>query len=282
MDRALLAEFLRSRRARVRPAEVGLPPGARRRTPGLRREEVAQLAAISVDYYNRLEQARASRPSRQVLAALGRALMLYPTERAHLFRLAGEVPDPPARPDDVVPHGVRHLLDRLADTPAYVIDARYELLAWNPLAVAVLGDPDDWAPDERNLAWRMLCGRTAPEVDPAGAGAVAARCVADLRAAASRYPGDPGLGRLLARLRAESPEFDRRWRDHGVCVRDGPDRIVLTHRAVGELALDREVLELAEGGQRLVLHIAARGSRSAEALRLLGVIGADWQTAPVD
>jgi transcriptional regulator with XRE-family HTH domain len=279
MDRALLADFLRSRRARVRPEEVGLPPGARRRTPGLRREEVAQLAAISVDYYNRLEQARAPRPSRQVLTALGRALLLYPTERAHLFRLAGEVPDPPARPDDVVPHGLRHLLDRLTDTPAYVIDARYELLAWNPLAVAVLGDPDDWAPDERNLAWRMFRGRPAPDVDLGGAGAVAARCVADLRAAAGRYPDDPALGRLLARLRADSPEFDRRWRDHGVCVRDGPDRILLTHRAVGELALDREVLELAGGGQRLVLHTAAPGSRSAEALRLLSVIGADWRTA---
>lgn len=278
MDRALLADFLRSRRARVRPEDVGLPPGARRRTPGLRREEVAQLAAISVDYYNRLEQARAPRPSRQVLAALGRALLLYPSELAHLFRLAGEVPDPPARPDDVVPHGLRHLLDRLTDTPAYVIDARYELLAWNSLAVAVLGDPDDWAPDERNLAWRMFRGRPAPDIDRAGAGAVAARCVADLRAAASRYPDDPALGRLLARLRADSPEFDRRWRDHGVCVRDVPDRIVLTHRAVGELALDREVLELAGGGQRLVLHTAS-GSRSAEALRLLGVIGADWRTA---
>ncbi|MGK5673238.1 helix-turn-helix transcriptional regulator [Micromonospora sp. URMC 106] len=278
MDRALLADFLRSRRARVRPEEVGLPPGTRRRTPGLRREEVAQLAAISVDYYNRLEQARAPRPSRQVLAALGRALLLYPTERAHLFRLAGEVPDPPARPDDVVPHGLRHLLDRLTDTPAYVIDARYELLAWNSLAVAVLGDPDDWAPDERNLAWRMFRGLPGPVLDQAGAVAVAARCVADLRAAASRYPDDPALGRLLARLRADSPEFDRRWRDHGVCVRDAPDRIVLTHRAVGELALDREVLELAGGGQRLVLHTAS-GGRSAEALRLLGVIGADWRTA---
>ncbi|MFG3704618.1 helix-turn-helix transcriptional regulator [Micromonospora sp. NPDC047670] len=278
MDRALLADFLRSRRARVRPEEVSLPSGTRRRTPGLRREEVARLAAISVDYYNRLEQARAPRPSRQVLAALGRALLLYPTERAHLFRLAGEVPDPPARPDDVVPHGLRHLLDRLTDTPAYVIDARYELLAWNSLAVAVLGDPDDWAPDERNLAWRMFRGRPGPVLDQAGAGAVAARCVADLRAAASRYPDDPALGRLLARLRADSPEFDRRWRDHGVCVRDVPDRVVLTHRAVGELALDREVLELAEGGQRLVLHTASDG-RSAEALRLLGVIGAHWRTA---
>ncbi|MGW4499101.1 helix-turn-helix transcriptional regulator [Micromonospora sp. NPDC004336] len=282
MDRALLAEFLRCRRARVRPEEVGLPPGSRRRTPGLRREEVAQLAAISVDYYNRLEQARAPRPSRQVLAALGRALLLYPTERAHLFRLAGEVPDPPARPDDVVPNGVRHLLDRLADTPAYVIDVRYELLAWNSLAVAVLGDPDDWAPGERNLAWRMFSGRPAPEVDPVGANDVAARCVTDLRAAASRYPDDPALGRLLARLRADSPEFERRWRDHGVCVPDRPDRMVLTHRAVGEVTLDREVLELAGGGQRLVLHTAAPGSRSAEALRLLGVIGAGWSAAPVD
>ncbi|MCX4388211.1 helix-turn-helix transcriptional regulator [Micromonospora peucetia] len=280
MDRPLLAEFLRSRRARVRPEDVGLPPGVRRRTPGLRREEVAQLAGISVDYYNRLEQARAPRPSRQVLAALGRALLLYPTERSHLFRLAGEVPDPPARPDDVVPHGLRHLLDRLTDTPAYVIDARYDLLAWNSLAVVVLGDPDDWAPGERNLAWRMFRGRPAPDVDEAGAWAVAARCVADLRAASGRYPDDVALRRLLAGLRADSPEFDRRWRDQPVCVRDGSDRIRLTHRAVGELTLDREALELAGSGQRLVVHTAAPGSRSAEALRLLTVIGTQWRPAP--
>jgi len=151
MDRRQLAAFLRSRRARLRPADVGLTPGPRRRTPGLRREEVAGLAGISVDYYTRLEQARGPRPSRQVLSALARALRLYEAERAYLYHLVGEEPAPPGGPSPDVPAGVLHLLDRLDDTPAYVIDARYDLLAWNPLAAALLGDPA--AGDERTAVW---------------------------------------------------------------------------------------------------------------------------------
>ena len=133
--RAELAAFLRGRRARLRPGEVGLPGGGRRRTPGLRRQEVAELAGMSVDYYIRLEQARGPRPSEQILAALARALMLTRDERDYLFRMAGVSPPPAASAARKLDPATRHLLDSLADTPAYVLDARYDVLAWNQLAI---------------------------------------------------------------------------------------------------------------------------------------------------
>ena len=276
VDRTQLAEFLRGRRSRVQPDDVGLVGGARRRTPGLRREEVAALAGISVDYYTRLEQARGPRPSRQVLAALARALRLYEAERQHLYHLAGEVPEPPGRPSREVPAGVLHLLDRLDDTPAYVIDAKYDVLAWNRMAVALLGDFAAIPEPDRNIVWQAFCGPRpvdrypGPEVDE-----FAEQCVADLRAASARYPDDPGIRQLLDRLRANSPEFVRRWQQHRVCV---PRRTTkrLHHPVVGEMELECEPLDIADRGQRLVVYTAAPGSRSAEALRLLNVVGTQW------
>jgi transcriptional regulator with XRE-family HTH domain len=277
VDRRQLAEFLRSRRARVSPEEVGLAAGTRRRTPGLRREEVARLAGISVDYYARLEQARGPRPSRQVLSALGRALRLYDAERAHLYHLAGEVPAQPSGPSRDVPAGVLHLLDRLDDTPAFVVDVKYDILAWNPMAAALLGDPSAWPPRQRNVLWNTFAGPHSPSVmaDPQTA-AFADECVADLRAAAAQYPEDPGIHELIARLRAVSPEFVRRWERFEVCVRRGSTTKRIDHPAVGELVLECELLEIAGHGQRLVIYSAAPGSPAAEALRLLGVIGTQW------
>ncbi|MEO3741899.1 helix-turn-helix transcriptional regulator [Plantactinospora sp. B5E13] len=277
MDRQQLAEFLRSRRAGISPADVGLPAGPRRRTPGLRREEVAGLAGISVDYYTRLEQARGPRPSRQVISALARALRLYDAERAHLHHLVGEQPAPPAGPSPQVPAGVRHLLDRLDDTPAYVIDAKYDILAWNPMAAALLGDPSSWPADRRNIVWNLFTGEySAPALADPQSSAFADECVAELRAAAGRYPDDPGIARLIGRLRAASPEFVRRWNQLRVCVRHGSTTKHLRHPVVGELTLECEVLELAGHGQRLVIYTAAPGSPSADALKLLGVVGTGW------
>jgi transcriptional regulator with XRE-family HTH domain len=276
VDRTQLAEFLRSRRSRVQPGEVGLNAGARRRTPGLRREEVARLAGISVDYYTRLEQARGPHPSRQVLAALARALRLAEDERKHLYHLAGDVPDPATGPHRDVPLGVLHLLDRLDDTPAYVIDCKYDVLAWNHMAVALLGDFGALPEPDRNIVWQAFCGprrvdrHPGPEVDE-----FAEQCVADLRAASAGFPQDPGIEHLLDRLRANSPDFVRRWERHWVGVRRGTTKH-LHHPVVGELELECELLDIADRGQRLVIYTAAPGSRSAEALRLLDVVGTEW------
>ncbi|HYN94386.1 MAG TPA: helix-turn-helix transcriptional regulator, partial [Pilimelia sp.] len=279
MDRRQLAEFLRSRRARTGPAEAGLPVGARRRTPGLRREEVAALAGISVDYYTRLEQARGPHPSRQVLEALARALRLDGDERSHLHHLAGEAPAPPTGPSPDVPDGILHLLDRLEDVPAFVVDAKYELLAWNPVAAAMLGDPEQWA-GRRNLAWQTFLGPYAVQnaADPS-ATEFADHCVADLRAAAGRYPRDRPTTELIAELRAGSAEFARRWAEHRVATRVGTTKRV-QHPLLGELVLECEPLEIPDRGQRLILYTATPGSPTAEALRLLAALGPRWQEQP--
>jgi transcriptional regulator with XRE-family HTH domain len=277
MDRRQLAEFLRSRRARVQPGDVGLAAGTRRRTPGLRREEVARLAGISVDYFARLEQARGPRPSRQVLSALARALRLYDAERAHLYHLVGEVPAPPTGPSPDVPAGVLHLLDRLDDTPAFVIDVKHEILAWNQLAAALLGDPSAWPPDRRNIVWNLFAGEysTMALADPQSS-VFADECVAELRAAAAQYPEDPGIRELIARLRSASPEFVRRWEQLQVCVRRGSTTKHVRHPVVGDLTLECEVLDIAGHGQRLIIYSAAPGSPTAAALKLLGVVGTQW------
>jgi transcriptional regulator with XRE-family HTH domain len=243
---------------------------------------VARLAGISVDYYAQLEQARGPRPSRQVLAALARALRLFDDERNHLYHLAGEVPGPLRGPSREVPIGIRHPLDRLTDAPAFVVDAKYDVLAWNDMAVALLGDFAGLPEPDRNLAWQAFCGPRRidghPDADQRPdpeAVRFAEECVANLRTAAARYPDDPGIGRLLARLRAHSPEFVRRWERHWVCALRGSTKR-LHHPVVGELELECEQLDIADRGQRLVIYTAAPGSRSAEALRLLAVVGTEW------
>lgn len=277
MDRSQLAEFLRSRRARVQPGDVGLAAGARRRTPGLRREEVAGLAGISVDYYARLEQARGPRPSRQVLSALARALRLYDAERAHLYHLVGEMPAAPTGPSREVPAGVLHLLDRLDDTPAYVIDVKYEILAWNRMAAALLGDPSAWPPGRRNMVWNLFAGEhsTTALADPRSS-AFADECVAELRVAAAQYPDDPGIHDLIARLRSASTQFAWRWDQLRVCVRRGTTTKAVHHPVVGELILECEVLDIAGHGQRLIIYSAAPGTSAGDALKLLSVVGTQW------
>ena len=156
--RTELAGFLRARRARLSPRQAGLPeagtPG-RRRTPGLRRQEVAQLAGLSVDYYIRLEQARGPHPSRQVLAALARALMLTADERDYLFRMAGEAPPLAPRPGREITPGLRHLLDSMPCVPAYVVDAASNVLAWNQLATHFIGDLSGYE-DRNMIRWTFL------------------------------------------------------------------------------------------------------------------------------
>jgi len=273
VDRAELAAFLRQRRARVQPADVGLEAGQRRRTPGLRRQEVAQLAGMSVDYYIRLEQGRGPRPSRQMIAAICRALCLSHDEAAYLHHLAGEVPGPPPGPVRDVRPGLLHLLGRLDDTPAMVCDAKYDVLAWNAMAAALITDFSALPASERNIIWRFF---SDPDVrgrhDAEGARRFARESVADLRAAAARYPGDGGIRQLTGRLLAASAEFRRLWAERDVQARRSAHKR-LRHPAVGWLDLDCEALHDPGRDQWVVLYTAPPGTPSHEALRLLRVVG---------
>ncbi|WP_433462807.1 helix-turn-helix transcriptional regulator [Spirillospora sp. CA-128828] len=272
-DRAELAAFLRRWRARVQPSDVGLERG-RRRTPGLRRQEVANLAGMSVDYYVRLEQGRGPRPSRQMLAALGRALRLTDDERSHLHHLAGEMPAPPPTPVREVRPSLLHLLERLDDTPALVCDAKYDILAWNPMATALLGDFSAVPEDERNVVWRFFARPQSRErIDPGDAGRFAREAVADLRAVAARYPRDPGVRSLVDRLLTTSPEFRMLWAEGDVQVRRSA-RKRIRHPVAGWLDLQCEALHDPARDQWTVFYVAAPGSTTSEALRALRGVSA--------
>jgi transcriptional regulator with XRE-family HTH domain len=275
MDRKVLAEFLRSRRERLRPSDVGLAAGQRRRTPGLRREEVALLAAMSVDYYTRLEQSRGPQPSRAVLTGIARALRLSDDERAHLFRLAGSQPEPPPGPSPDVRAGILHLLDRLDDTPAMVIDAKYQVLAWNSLAAALIADFSALPSRDRNLVRQRFlnCGSpTSCLYDNEETLQFAREVVADLRAAAARYPDDPDIRALIEDLLTHSPEFATLWADHEVAIQRGMCKTI-HHPVVGPLTLQCELLLIPDHDQRLLIYTAAPNTPSHDALQLLKVIG---------
>ena len=272
MDRTQLAEFLRIRRERLRPSDVGLPAGLRRRTPGLRREEVATLATMSTDYYTRLEQGRGPRPSRPVLTGLARALRLSDDERDHLFRLAGEQPSPPPGPPAEVRTGVLRMLARL-DVPGLVLDAKYDVLAWNPLAAALIGDFSAVPPRDRNLLrLRFLAGSAQRERFGNATDDFARETTADLRAATGRYPDDPSIAALVEDLLAGSEEFTRLWARHEVATQQSLCQTIF-HPTVGRIDTICEVLVIPERDQRVVLYTAEPGSPSDNALRLLDVIG---------
>ncbi|WP_027943626.1 helix-turn-helix transcriptional regulator [Amycolatopsis taiwanensis] len=273
VDRTELAAFLRRRRARVQPTDVGLAGGQRRRTPGLRRQEVAQLAGMSVDYYIRLEQGRGPRPSRQMIAAIGRALRLSADELAYLHHLVGEVPGPLPGPVREVRPGVLHLLDRLDDTPAMVCDAIYDVLAWNAMAAALITDFGAVPPVERNVIWRFFTDPVARDrYDADGAARFAREAVADLRAAAARYPNDLSVRRLVDRLSGASADFRARWAEQDVDVSRSTSKRI-RHPEVGWLDLDCEALHDPLRDQWIILYTAAPGTPSHEALRLLKVVG---------
>ncbi|ONM49980.1 helix-turn-helix transcriptional regulator [Nocardia donostiensis] len=267
MDKHALADFLRRRRERLTPGDVGLTPepGRRRRTPGLRREEVAWLAGISTNYYERLEQARAPRPSPEVLAALARVLRLGPDEQRYLAGLAGHELGQPGVPHDDVPEGVRQLLER-TDMPAYVLSPRYDVLAWNMLAAELIGG----FAAERNLL-RLAFGTSTPRVSCGSAdGAMyfVRQAVAELRAAAVRYPDDPEIPELIDWLSARDIGFRNGWAAHEVA----PEPSVwkrFEHPEVGVIELDAQTLSVPGRDQRFVVYSAEPGSPAAKALREL-------------
>ncbi|MGW0082321.1 helix-turn-helix transcriptional regulator [Streptomyces sp. NPDC003393] len=262
MARQELARFLRDRREDLRPADVGLPPGPRRRTPGLRREEVAELARMSVDYYTRLEQARGPRPSQGILDAIADALRLSPAERSHLFRLAGTNPAPPTRPVRWVRPHVAALLRRMPDTAAVVTDATYDVIDSNPLADALLG----YGGQRPNLARvRFLEPGHARTSGGEEFGQIA---VARLRDAADRYPHDERLTHLLAELRAGSEEFTEIWARNPVRA-PGHRTKTVTHPEVGPVRVNCDVLPIPDDDQQVVFITADPGTPAARAFRHL-------------
>lgn len=274
MDKAELALVLRTARSRLTPADVGLPGGYRRQVPGLRREEVAHLAGLSVDYIVRLEQGRGPKPSDQVLRALTRALRVSESDRDLIFRLAGTEPPHAGHIPLVIRPSVLRLLDRIADLPALVLSAKSDVLACNPLATALFGDFSDQPPDERNLLWQRFLGTGLDRVvtTPGAEAADAVDCVGALRTVHAKYPDDPGLARLLTELRTRSSRFDELWR----AGRAGQLRsrtVTLVHPELGTLELDCDVLLEPEADQSVVVYSTAPGTPSASALDLLRVTG---------
>lgn len=282
MDRSELGALLRAARGRLRPAEVGLPAGIRRRVAGLRREEVAQLAGVSVDYVVRLEQGRGSHPSTAVLSALARALRLDPDERDRLFHLAGSPPPLPGHIDSVVRPSVLRMLDRFTDLPSLVLDAKGTVLAWNDLAAALLGDWSALTLRERNLNWLRFmhaagrAGRVAQSTDELAA--TQSMSVAALRAAAAKYPGDPELARLIADLRSGSPRFRELWAASTAGAWRSQTKTV-DHPELGPIVLDCDTLLVPDSGQVLIVYSAPAGSAAAQALSLLRVIGTQELTS---
>lgn len=283
MDRKDLADFLRSVRERLRPSDVGLPAGTVRRTPGLRREEVARLAHISVEYYARLEQARGSSPSRRVLGELARALRLTADERTHLFELAGVAPQSPLGPPSEVPASVLNLLEHMSEIAAFVVNARYDVIGWNPLAAALFEDFSAVPPSRRNLVYRHFLhpDPAARHYGMTGAEEFGRLAVGQLRTAAARYPADPGIRTMVATLRSRSPEFAALWDDHHVETGFHHQK-TMQHPVVGALRLNCDTLAVPQRDQYLVCLTADRGSASAEALRLLSVVGTQDMTVGTD
>ncbi|MFE9106366.1 MmyB family transcriptional regulator [Actinomadura geliboluensis] len=273
MNRRDLADFLRRSRERLRPRDVGLAEGPRRRTPGLRREEVSQLAGMSADYYMRLEQARSPQPSTQLLAALARALRLTADERDHLYVLAGH--RPPAGPfaGEHVRPGLLYLLDRLTETPAQIIGDLGDLLAQNALSEALFGCVCTVDGPDRNIVWRWFTDPFVREAYPPEERDHYSRLhVADLRAAVARRGADEAARAVVRRLRAASEEFAGLWDLHEVAVRR-TSRMRVVHPQVGPIEFDAEVLLTPAEDQRLVAFAPPPGSSTADALALLRVIG---------
>jgi transcriptional regulator with XRE-family HTH domain len=282
--RAELSEFLRSRRARLTPEDVGLPRfGRHRRVPGLRREELAQLAGVSVAYYTRLEQGNGRNVSAEVLDAIARALRLTDAEHAHLMHLAKpkqHKKKPTARTQQIRP-SLLQLLDVLEGVPAYVAGRRSEILAWNRMAAAVFGDWGELPPAERNWA-RMVFLSPAYRELFVDWESKAADIVGYLRMDAGCHPDDPKLSALVGELSVKSAEFRRLWAAHDVKEKShGGKR--LRHPLVGELTLSYETLKLPDDpDQSLITYHAEPGSPSAEALQLLASWGTDaTRAAPV-
>jgi transcriptional regulator with XRE-family HTH domain len=269
-----LAEFLRRRREALRPEDVGLVAGSRRRVTGMRREEVAGLTGMSVNYYTRLEQGRGPQPSTSMLAAIARAMRLSSDERDYLYRLAGHAaPDRALNSAHVAP-GLLRLLDRLDDTPALILSALLETLVANDMAIALFGDHTARTGLDRYDVYRWFTDAAARSVYPAADHDRQSRAVvANLRVAYGQMGPKSRAAEIVRALQARSPEFASLWDRHEVSRRF-EDHKTLIHPQIGSLELDCQALFTEDGAQTLLTLTAAPRSRAREQLDLLAVVGA--------
>ncbi|MGO8950646.1 MAG: helix-turn-helix transcriptional regulator [Ktedonobacterales bacterium] len=268
--RQALADFLRKRRASLTPADVGLPPGTRRRTPGLRREEVAQLASIGSSWYVWLEQGREVHPSAEVLESLAHALRLTPNERRHLFLLTGQPLPPRGSPsEEQVSPALQRVLDDLHPSPAYVMGRRYDYLAWNQAADDLFDLSEASSAYERNLIWRLFTSRTMRERPQWEQ--LARATLAEFRVASARYPGDGWFEELIEDLKKISPEFCQWWPQHDVRgTLDGYK--VITHPILGKLEFEHLNLQiLSDPDVRIMIYSPLWETRAK--LEQLGTMG---------
>jgi len=268
-----LAVVLRAWRDRLAPEAAGMPRGTGRRAPGLRREELAALAGVSVDYLVRLEQGRSTSPSPQVLASIARALRLTGEERDHLYRVAGAaVPTSADVPRHLSP-SIQRIVDRLGDTPAAVFSATWDLISWNPLWAALQGDPSGYSGNSANLAWRVFLAGESPVIQSADEpDAFEHDLAAELRSAAGRYPEDAQLAALIATLLESSPRFVELWA-HARVATHLSSRKIITVDGIGPITLDCDVLMAPGSDLRVVVYTAEPGTTDAARLDLLRVAG---------
>ncbi|MFE4550720.1 helix-turn-helix transcriptional regulator [Streptomyces sp. NPDC056785] len=267
-----LGRALRHWRDRNGPAAAGLPARAAsgtRRAPGLRREELAQLAGLSVDYVVRLERGRATTPSPQVLHALARALRLTRAERDHLFLLAGQAPPADRQVSAHIPSTVQRLLDQLGRNPIAVHDACWNTISWNPLWAALAGDPSTLRGRERSIAWRHFARLpTRVTHEPQQLARFETAVVSDLRSSALRYPEDRELRRLLSDLREVSPRFEELWQSHVVGYHSA-DRKTIHHPDLGPVTVDCDTLTVPGSDLRIAVYSAPPGSHTEQRFELL-------------
>lgn len=274
IDRSGLAEFLRARREALQPEDVGLPRGSRRRTRGLRREEVALLCHMSTDYYQRLEQERGPQPSPQMVAAIAQGLHLNLDERDHLYRLAGHAAPDRGPGTDFIAPGIQRILDRLEDTPAEIVTELGETLRQTPLGVAVHGDLTRYTGFARSLGYRWFTMPEARAIHPQDDHDQLSRMyVAGLRGIVGRRGPASRAAHLSEDLLARSEEFRELWALNEIGIRPREFKRY-QHPTVGLLELQCQVLLDTESAQMLLVYTASPGSESHEKLALLSVVSA--------
>ncbi|PXW33946.1 UNVERIFIED_CONTAM: helix-turn-helix protein [Williamsia faeni] len=265
-------ELIRRWRDRLDPADAGITVSTRRRVPGVRREELAQLAGVSVDYLIRLEQGRATRPTDAVIGSLARALQLSRAERDHLFRAAGLLPPGDRLIDDHISPGVARILSRLGDQPLAVYAADWQLIRWTNSWAALLGDPTAVSASDRNLVRVVFTCDIGQYVrSERDAHHLESALVSDLCEAAARYPSDPRVRGLIDEMNAHHPRFAELWQRAAVGVH-AADRKTISHPTVGDITLDCDVLMIPGSDLKLVLYSATPGSRDYELLEFLRVV----------